>query len=209
MYSWRHNWVLAILAEPTETQCRVANEQPTQDPNPCICFHQEGEAPPRQVSKQHGQNCLTAARDWKMGADHKQWDFTGDDICMMFQVCERDRVVLTSCGSSLQMYTWLHKWVLAILAELTETQCRVANERPTQIPEPMPQFSPRKRGLTSTSQHTTWAKFDENHLNNHTLLVFRGVVDLLGKTIYPSAYEYMSITCRLNTGLVLSGGPGY
>ena len=51
MYTWRHNRVLAILAEITETQCRVANEQPTQDPKPCISFLQEGEAPPRQVSK--------------------------------------------------------------------------------------------------------------------------------------------------------------
>ena len=70
MYTWRHNRVLAILAELTETQCRVANEQPTQDPNPCISFLQEGEAPPQQVSKTQGQKFL--ARDWKIAADLKE-----------------------------------------------------------------------------------------------------------------------------------------
>ena len=72
MYTWRHNRVLAILAEITETQRRVANEQPTQDPKPCISFLQEGEAPPRQVSKPQGQKFLAAARDWKMAADLKE-----------------------------------------------------------------------------------------------------------------------------------------
>ena len=72
MYTWRHNRVLAILAEITETQCRVANEQPTQDPKPCISFLQEGEAPPRQVSKPQGQKFLAAARDWNMDADLKE-----------------------------------------------------------------------------------------------------------------------------------------
>ena len=72
MYTWRHNRVLAILAEITETQCRVANEQPTQDPKPCISFLQEGEAPPRQVSKPQGQKFLAAARDWKMAVDLKE-----------------------------------------------------------------------------------------------------------------------------------------
>ena len=72
MYTWHHNRVLAILAEITETQCRVANEQPTQDPKPCISFLQEGEAPPRQVSKPQGQKFLAAARDWKMAADLKE-----------------------------------------------------------------------------------------------------------------------------------------
>ena len=72
MYTWCHNRVLAILAEITETQCRVANEQPTQDPKPCISFLQEGEAPPRQVSKPQGQKFLTDARDWKMAADLKE-----------------------------------------------------------------------------------------------------------------------------------------
>ena len=72
MYTWRHNRVLAILAEITETQCRVANEQPTQDPKPCISFLQEGEAPPRQVSKPQGQKFLAAAKDWHMAADLKE-----------------------------------------------------------------------------------------------------------------------------------------
>ena len=72
MYTWRHNRVLTILAELTETQCRVANEQPTQDPNPCIIFLQEGEALTRQVSKPQGQKFLAPARDWKMAADLKE-----------------------------------------------------------------------------------------------------------------------------------------
>ena len=72
MYTWRHNRVLAILAEITETQCMVANEQPTQDPKPCISFLQEGEAPPRQFSKPQGQKFLTAAGDWTMAADLKE-----------------------------------------------------------------------------------------------------------------------------------------
>ena len=72
MYTWRHNRVLPILAEITETQCRVANEQPTQDPKPCISFLQQGEAPPRQVSKPQGQKFLAAARDWTMAADLKE-----------------------------------------------------------------------------------------------------------------------------------------
>ena len=72
MYTWRHNRVLAILPEITETQCRVANEQLTQGPKPCISFLQEGEAPPRQVSKPQGQKFLAAARDWKMAADLKE-----------------------------------------------------------------------------------------------------------------------------------------
>ena len=72
MYTCRHNRVLAILAEITETQCRVANEQPTQDPKPCISFLQEGEAPPRQVSKPQGQKFLAAAKDWHMAADLKE-----------------------------------------------------------------------------------------------------------------------------------------
>ena len=38
MYTWRHNRVLAILADLTETHCRVANRQPTQDPNPGLSF---------------------------------------------------------------------------------------------------------------------------------------------------------------------------
>ena len=72
MYTWRHDRVLAILAEITETQCRVANEQPIHDPKPCISFLQEGWAPPRQVSKPQGQRFLAAARDWKMAADLKE-----------------------------------------------------------------------------------------------------------------------------------------
>ena len=72
MYTWRHNRVLAILAEITETQCMVANQQPTQDRKPCISFLQEGEAPPRQVSKPQGQKFLAASRDWKMTADLKE-----------------------------------------------------------------------------------------------------------------------------------------
>ena len=72
MYKWRHNRVLAILSELTKTQCRVVNEQPTQDPNPCISFLQEGEAPTRQVSKPQGQKFLAVARDWKMAADLKE-----------------------------------------------------------------------------------------------------------------------------------------
>ena len=72
MYTWRHNRVLAILAEITEIKCRVANKQPTQDPKPCISFLQEGEAPPRQVSKPQGEKFLAAARDWKMAADLKE-----------------------------------------------------------------------------------------------------------------------------------------
>ena len=72
MYTWSHNRVLAILAEIAETQCRVANEQPTQDPKPCISFLQEGEASPRQVSKPQGQKFLAAAGDWKMAADLKE-----------------------------------------------------------------------------------------------------------------------------------------
>ena len=70
MYTGRHNRVLATLAELTETQCRVANEQPTQDPNPCISFLQELEAPPWQVSKPQGQRFL--ARNRKMAADLKE-----------------------------------------------------------------------------------------------------------------------------------------
>ena len=70
MYTWRHNQ--AILAELIETQCKVANEQPTQDPKPCIGFLQEGEAPPRQASKPQGQKFLAATRDWKMAADLKE-----------------------------------------------------------------------------------------------------------------------------------------
>ena len=42
MYTERHNRVHAILAELTGAQCRVVNEQPTQDPNP---MHQ---LPPRR-----------------------------------------------------------------------------------------------------------------------------------------------------------------
>ena len=72
MYTWRHNQVLAILAELIENQCRVANEQTTQDPNPCISFLQEGEAPPRQVSQPQGQQFTAATRDWKMAADLKE-----------------------------------------------------------------------------------------------------------------------------------------
>ena len=74
MYTWRNNRVFAILAELTETQCRVANEQPTQDPKPCISFLQEGEAPPRHVSKPQGLKFLAAAtaKDWKMAADLKE-----------------------------------------------------------------------------------------------------------------------------------------
>ena len=51
---------------------RVANEQPNQYPNPCISFLQEGEAPPRQVSKPQGQKYLAAASDWKVAADLKE-----------------------------------------------------------------------------------------------------------------------------------------
>ena len=65
IYTWHHNWVLPTLAELTETQCRVANKQPT----PCISFLQEGDAPPRRVSKPQGQKFHAPAKDWKMAAD--------------------------------------------------------------------------------------------------------------------------------------------
>ena len=74
-------------------------------------------------------------------ANHKQWSFTGDNICMMCKSARGTlRHVLSSCGSSLPMYTWRHNWVLAILAELIETQCRVANEQPIQNPNPCISF---------------------------------------------------------------------
>ena len=74
-------------------------------------------------------------------ANHKQWGFTGDDTCVKCKSARGTlRHVLSSCGSSLQMYTWRHNRVLAILAEITETQCRVANEQPTQDPKPCISF---------------------------------------------------------------------
>ena len=73
-------------------------------------------------------------------ANHKQWGFTGDDTCVCKSARGTLRDVLSTCGSSLQMYTWHHNQVLAILAELNETQCRVANEQPTQDPNPCISF---------------------------------------------------------------------
>ena len=72
MYTWHHNRVFAILAELTETQCRVAIEQPYQDPNTCISFLQEGEPSPWQVSKPQRQQVPAATKDWKMAADLKE-----------------------------------------------------------------------------------------------------------------------------------------
>ena len=52
-------------------------------------------------------------------ANHKQWGFTGDDTWAMCKSARGTlRHVLSSCGSSLQMYTWRHNRVLAILAEM-------------------------------------------------------------------------------------------
>ena len=64
-------------------------------------------------------------------ANHKQWGFTGDDTCTMSKSARGTlQHILSSCGSSLQMYTWRHNRVLAILAEITETQCWVASKQP-------------------------------------------------------------------------------
>ena len=74
-------------------------------------------------------------------ANHKQWGFTRDDTCAMCKSARGTlRHVLSSCGSSLQMSTWRHNRVLAKLAEIAETQCRVANEQPTQDPKPCISF---------------------------------------------------------------------
>ena len=73
MYTWRHSRALAILAELTETQCRVANEQPTWDPNPCISFLKEGEAPPRQVSKPQGKSSSQPHRISSLPESHRAY----------------------------------------------------------------------------------------------------------------------------------------
>ena len=92
-------------------------------------------------------------------ANHKQWGFTGDDTCTMCKSARGTlRHVLSSCRSSLQMYTWRYNRVLAILAELTETQGRVTNEQPTQHPNPCISFLQEGEAPNSTSQQTTRAK---------------------------------------------------
>ena len=99
-------------------------------------------------------------------ANHKQWGFTGDDTCAMCKSARGTlRHVLSSFGNSLQMYTWRHNRVLAILAEITETQCRGGGgggggqRAAYPRPKTMHQFPPRRRGPTSTGQQTTRAKF--------------------------------------------------
>ena len=65
MYTWRHNRVLAILDEITETQ---GGGQRAAYPRPKT-MHQ---FPPRRGPKPQGQKFLAAARDWKMAADLKE-----------------------------------------------------------------------------------------------------------------------------------------
>ena len=52
--------------------------------------------------------------------------------------------VLSSCGGSLPINTWCHNRVLVILAELNETQWRVASEQPTQDLNPYIGFLQRE-----------------------------------------------------------------
>lgn len=70
MYTWRHNRVLAIVAEVTSTQCEAINKQTIPKQNTRITFCKEGQAPP--VSrKPWGQNLLSGATDWNVAADLK------------------------------------------------------------------------------------------------------------------------------------------
>ena len=102
-------------------------------------------------------------------ANHKQWGFTGDDTCAMCKSARGTlRHVLSSCGSSLQMYTWRHNRVLAILAEITETQGGGGgggggrgggNEQPTQDVKPCISFlqgeAPNHKGKSSSQLQGT------------------------------------------------------
>ena len=62
--------------------------------------------------------------------NQKQWGLSQDDSCA---VCKSERGtlrhVLSACRKSLQMYTWRHNRVLAILEEVTAAQCDSANKQ--------------------------------------------------------------------------------
>ena len=72
MYTWRHNQVLAILAELTAAQCEVANQQAAQHTRPVINFFKEGDAPPQSARRPQGLKLLAGAMDWKTAADLKE-----------------------------------------------------------------------------------------------------------------------------------------
>ena len=72
MYTWRHNRVLAVVAEVTANQCEQVNKQALQTPNKTVHFFKEGEAPRPRSHQKQGQKLLAGARDWKMEADLKK-----------------------------------------------------------------------------------------------------------------------------------------
>ena len=72
MYTWRHNRVLAVVAELTASQCDAANMLTAQTPNRTISFLKEGQAPLPSANKDRHQKLLAGARDWKVDADLKE-----------------------------------------------------------------------------------------------------------------------------------------
>jgi hypothetical protein len=92
-------------------------------------------------------------------ANHKQWGITRDDTCTKCNAARGTlRHVLSSCGSSLQMYTWRHNQVLAIICEVTSTQCTMANEQSLNIANPRTSFIQEGEAPLSNSSrpHANW-----------------------------------------------------
>ena len=86
-YTWRHNCILAILAEAIKNKLNQINSLPPSGPIPLIPFVRAGKKISAVVNDVPPANLLSQARDWEADFDLPEYHKDGSVFGFPYEVC--------------------------------------------------------------------------------------------------------------------------
>ena len=88
-YTWRHNCILAILAEAIKHKLKQINGSPLANTTPLVPFVRAGEKAPTSVAGQQRTpaSLLSHARDWEADFDLPEYRTNGSVFAFPYEVC--------------------------------------------------------------------------------------------------------------------------